>query len=280
MGRRLILAWLGLLLSGCPSEPPPNSVRLELPEVVVNRDAVRPTVRARRGNTTNPVAPGRYALRAGPPAVAAANPDGTLACLKSGDAKVTVDVTGVASTSTLRCRLVDRLEVSELPLIELDNGPVTLAVRVLAKDGSELSDVPISVASTNQAPVRVKGPEITPVAVGTTDLVVRAGGAEQKFGTRVVRSLLVTPKPLYGGKRVDIDLPRGKYEILVELAEPKELRIDWRGVRECAYRTTGKTHRSTCTLAEKASVVVDNPVFVESGETSIVKERFRVREVP
>ena len=82
------------------------------------------------------------------------------------------------------------------------------------------------------------------------------------------------------GKRVDIDLPAGKFEIAVDLREPKELRMDWRGARQCAYRATGTQHRSTCTLAEKGSVVVDNPAFVATGETAVASDSFVVHEVP
>jgi hypothetical protein len=280
MAPRLTLVWLGAVLTACPSEPAPDRVRVELTEVVTNRDAVRPAVRAHRGNSSSNVAPGAYALRAEPPGVATANADGTVACVKSGDARVTADVKGVSGTGMLRCRLVDRVDVTELALLELGKGPVTLAARALDKSGAELSDVPISATSTNQAPLRVKGLELTPLAVGTTDLVVRAGGAVHKFSTEVVRTVPVTPKPLYGGKRLDIELPPGKYAIEVTLREPKEFRVDWRGVRQCAYRATGATHRSTCTLAQKGSVTLDNPLFVEAGETAVLNDRVGVREVP
>jgi hypothetical protein len=276
----LRFAGLSVALLACQAQPPPDRVRLELSEIVTNRAAVRPTLRVHRGNQSSNAAAGSYALRAEPAGIAVVNADGTLACAKSGDAKITADVAGVTSTGTLRCRLVDRIEVAEVGALDMTKGPVALSVRVLSKDGSELSDVPISVVSTNQAPVRVKGVEVTPVAVGTTDLVVHAGGAERRFALRVVRSVVVSPKPLYGGKRVDLDVPPGKYEIEVTLRDAREFRIDWRGARQCAYRASGVTHRSTCQLADKGAAVVDNPSFVEDGELGIVKQRFVVREVP
>jgi hypothetical protein len=110
--------------------------------------------------------------------------------------------------------------------------------------------------------------------------VVRAGVTEKKLGVRVVRSVDVKAQPLRGGRRIDIELPSGNYEIEVVLREPKELRIDWRGARQCNYRATATTHRSSCLLEEKGGAVVDNPAFVESGATALASERIAVRRIP
>jgi hypothetical protein len=148
------------------------------------------------------------------------------------------------------------------------------------KAGKELSDVPVSVSSTNREIVTVQDFQVTPMSVGAATLVVRAGGAEKKLDVRVVRSIDFDAQPLRGGRRIDITLPKGNHEIEVTLKAAKELAIDWRGARQCNYRATATVHRSSCVLEEKGGAVVDNPAFVESGETALDKSRVVVRQIP
>jgi hypothetical protein len=281
MGSTARLALLALfLLSACQREPPPDRVRLELPEIVTNSAALRPLVRGHRDKTSTTLAPGTYTLTSEQPAIATANVDGTVACKKNGEASITAAVGQVQGRGVLRCRLVARLEVEEIPWFDLAGGPRTLTARAFGPDGQELNDVPILVSPTNRVPLQAKGLELTPLALGTTDLVVRAGAAERRFGTRVVKRLDPPISALRGGRRLEVALAPGKYEVEVTLKEDKELRMDWRGSRSCAYKATGRTHRSTCTLEAKGGVVLDNPTFLESGETAFAKDRIGVREVP
>jgi hypothetical protein len=140
--------------------------------------------------------------------------------------------------------------------------------------------VPITVSSSNREVLTVQDFQVTPMNVGAATLVLRAGSAEKKLDVRVVRSIDFQAQPLRGGRRIDIALPAGNHEIEVTLREPKELRIDWRGARQCNYLKTAATHRSSCVLEEKGGAVVDNPSFVESGETAIAKDRVVVRQIP
>jgi len=265
---------------GCQKESPPESVRMELPSVVMDRTPVRPVVKARRARESTTVAQGAYVLRAEPPELATAGADGTFSCTKSGDGKVIVDVQGVRAQSELRCRIVERVEVDELSTLDLKKGVVTLKARAVDKAGRELSDVPLAFSSTNREIVTVQDYQVTPMAVGAATLVVRAGSAEKKLDVRVVRSIDFQAQPLRGGRRIDITLPSGNHEIEVTLKEAKELRIDWRGARQCNYLATGTIHRSSCMLEEKGGAVVDNPAFLESGETTIAKDRVTVRQIP
>ncbi|HEY3494699.1 MAG TPA: hypothetical protein VGK73_08445 [Polyangiaceae bacterium] len=269
-----------LSLPGCDKGPPPESVRIELPGVVTDRAPVRPVVKERRARESQSVLQGKYSLKAEPAELATTSADGTLSCTKSGDGKVTVEVQGVQAKTELRCRLVDRVEADDLPLLDLSQGAVPLRTRALDKAGHELSEVPISVSSTNPEVATVKDLHVTPLAVGATTLVARASGAEKKLNLRVVKRIDFEAQSLRGGRRVDIALPAGNHEIEVTLKEPKELRIDWRGARRCNYRATATTHRSSCVLEEKGGAVVDNPAFVETGETNIDRARIVVRRIP
>jgi hypothetical protein len=270
----------GLLLVGCEKEPPPESVRMELPKVVLDRTPIRPVVKGRRKRESVTIPQGSYTVRAEPPELATASADGTLSCTKSGDGKAIVAVQGVRAQAELRCRLLDRIEADEISTLDLKQGGVVLKARAVDKAGRELSDVPMTVSSTNREVLTVQDYQVTPMSVGAATLVVRAGSAEKKLDVRVVRSIDFDAQPLRGGRRIDISLPPGNHEIEVTLKAPKELAIDWRGARQCNYRKTAAVHRSSCVLEEKGGAVVDNPAFVESGETTIAKDRIVVRRIP
>jgi hypothetical protein len=266
-------------LTACQSEPPPDLVRLELPELVTGADPVRATVHVRRGGASKP-ASGPVALSVVPPDIASTAKDGTLTCTKSGDAKVTADVQGVKDDAPLRCRLVERLELGELPTFDVSGAPVALAVRALGKGGKELSDVPVSISTDNPRLLKASALTLTPLAVGETQVSVRAGGKERREKVRIVRSIDAEALPIEGGRRISFSLSEGKYEVEVTLPADKALAVEWRGAPYCAYRGTGRVHRSNCTLQGKGGAVVDNPAFVTQGSTEVSKNGIKIREIP
>ena len=276
-GRGALL--LGALLAACQAGPPPDLVRVELPDLVTSTDPVRATVHVRRGGTSS-VATGQIALSIVPPEIAAASKDGTLACQKSGDAKVIADVQGVKDDAALRCRLVDKLELGELPAFDVSGPPVALAARALAKGGAELSDVPFALSTESPRVLKASALTLTPLAVGETSFTVRAGSKERREKVRIVRSVDVEALPLEGGRRIFFSLPDGKYEVEVTLPVDKTLAVEWRSAPYCAYRASGRVHRSTCTLSGKGGAVIDNPAFLVDGATEVSKNGIKIREVP
>lgn len=264
----------------CKGGPPPQRVKLELPELVASADPVRAIVRVTEEGAAPAVSNDSHAFTLNPPDLADIAPDGTLTCKKSGDGKLSVDVRGVKADAALRCRLVAKLEVVELPVFDVSKGPVALKARALDKSGKELSEVPIQISPSNPRPLRVEGTLLTPIAVGETDLVIRSGSVEHKQPVRVVKTLDLEALPLQGGQRVNFSLPEGEFEVEVNLSVEKPFQIEWRGAPYCNYKGTGKTHKARCVLQRKGGAVVDNPSFVESGNTEIDKRRIAVRAVP
>ena len=266
-------------LVACQAGPPPDLVRVELPELVSSTNPVRVSVTLRRGGSSAPASePVSYSVV--PAQLAGVAQDGTLTCQKSGDGKVTADVLGVKGTAALRCRLVDRLELGDLPLLDVNAAPLTLSVRALAKGGAELSDVPVTVTSLNPRVLKTSALTLTPLAVGETSFTVRAGTKEQKVPARVVRTLSPEALPLDGGRRIHFSLPDGKYEVEVSFPSEKPLTVEWRGAPYCSYKATARVHHARCTLQGKGGAVIDNPAFVLSGSTDVSKQGVIVREIP
>jgi hypothetical protein len=275
--RRFVVP-VGLALVACKGTPP-DKVRLELPELVTLPDPVKPTVHVRRGNassTTNE----KVELAVVPADIASVTKDGNLVCLKAGDVKVTASVLGVRDDEILKCRLVDRLELGELPLFDLSKPPLALSVRALTKAGTELSDVPVVLATDSPRVLAVSGTTLTPKAVGTTTLTLSAGAKKQTVPVRVVRSVAPEPMAIEGGRRVYFGLPEGKYEVDFQLPLEKKVKIEWRGAPYCSYEGSGRSHRSTCVLQNKGGAVVDNPAWLLTGASEPSAAGISLREIP
>jgi hypothetical protein len=247
---------------------------------VTSTDPARALVRARYPTKGSVVSPGPHEYEVTPPDVASVTRDGAVRCTKTGDAKIVVSVNGVKDDETLRCRLVDRVEVGELPALDMTRGPVTVPTRALEKNGKELSDVPVVLSSERPSVVRIAGNSLMPLAVGESAVVGRAGNAEKRLKARVVRTLHVEALPLDGGRRINMSLKEGKYELSVTLRTERTLSVEWRGAPYCSYRATGRTHRSTCVMQGKGGVVFDNPAFLEGGSTEVTTNGVVLAEVP
>lgn len=267
------------VLSACKGGPPPDLVRVELPELVTSTDPTRPTVHVRRGGTSK-LLEEEATFSVTPPDLAAVAKDGTTTCQKSGDGRFTVTVLGVKGERKLACRLVDRLEVGELPLLDVNGAPVQLSARALTKAGGELTDIPITVSSQSPRILGASGLVLTPLGVGETSFTLRAGTKEKKVPVRIVKTLTPEALPLEGGRRIFLSTPDGRYEVEVSLPVEKTLAVEWRGAPYCAYKSTGKTHRASCTLQKKGGAVIDNPAFLVSGSTEVSRAGVSLREIP
>jgi hypothetical protein len=276
--RRFLLSIAGALSFACEG-PPPEQVRLELPELVTSSDPVHPTVHVRR-NGASTVTSDKVDLAVNPADLAGVGKDGNLVCKKSGDGTVTASVQGVKGSAALKCRLVERIEAVELPLFDVNKPPVTLHVRALGKAGTPLDDVPVVISTDSPRIVSVAGSTLTPLAVGETHVTVSAADKSTKVPVRVIRSLTPEALPLEGGRRIYFGLPDGKYEVNVELPTEKDLSVEWRGAPYCAYKGHGKSHTSTCVLQNRGGAVVDNPAYLLTGSTQVSTSGISVREVP
>jgi hypothetical protein len=272
-------ALLVLALCSCQKGPPPDLVRVELPEMVLSSDPLRPTVHVRRGGMSKLLdEPAEVSVV--PPDLASVRKDGTVACEKSGDGRLAVSVLGVKGEKKLVCRLVDRVDVVAPALFDVSGPPVTLQARALAKGGKELADVPLSVTSQSPRLLTASGLTLTPVAVGETSFTVRAGTKDATLRARIVKSVTPEALPLEGGRRIFFSLPEGKFEVEVTLPVEKTLSVEWRGAPYCAYKASAETHRASCTIQGKGGAVVDNPAFLTSGSTDVSHKGISIRQVP
>jgi hypothetical protein len=277
--RRALPCLAVTLLGACKGGPPPDLVRVELPDQLTSQDPTRPTVHVRRGGTSKLLEePAEFSVT--PPDLAQVAKDGTVTCQKSGDGRFTASVQGVKGEHKLACRLVERLELGDLPLFDVNGPPVQLDVRALTKAGGALGDVAIAVSSQSPRLLQASGLTLTPLAVGETSFTVRAGAKERKVPVRIVKTVKPEALPLEGGHRIFFGMSDGKYEVEVSFPVEKPFAVEWRGAPYCSYKGSGKTHRASCTLQGKGGAVIDNPAFLLNGSTEVSHLGVSIREIP
>lgn len=280
-GRRIFgLSCLALLAAGCQQLEPPRDITLELPDVVASSDPVRVIVRVTRSDGVRGESDGKHELSVEPPDLATVSRDGALRCQRSGDGKVNAQIGPVTGSRPLRCRLVARIEASELGRLIMDTGPVDPKLRVLDRAGRELSDVPLALSSSANSVVQARGATLLPLKVGTATVRARAGNVVKELKVEVARRLTPEALPIDDNRRIHFSLEPGKYELVVRLPSPHELNVEWRGAPYCNSRSTGTEHTSTCTLQGKGGVVFDNPGFLKDGTKNVSIEGVSLHEIP
>lgn len=277
-------AWslFGILLSSaaCDTTVPPERIRLELSDPILSPDPVRVAVHLTGSDGHVGQSLDKHAFSVSPEALASINELGILTCRRSGDGRVKVVIAGVEGSVALRCRLVARIDASDVGEVDLDAGPFVPTIRVLGRGDKTLDGVELSLTSKNTGVMIAKGPQLIPKSVGSATLIARAGQVSQEFSANVVRRLEPEALPLDGGRRLHFSLEPGKYRLTVGLSSPKKLGAVWRGAPYCDYSGTEQEHVITCVLRTKGGVDFDNPGYLQSGSSDPLLDGIRLHEVP
>lgn len=274
------LTLLVILTGGCNQKDVPRDFRLELASVIDSTDPARVGVRAVSADGTVAAAEGEFPFKIEPKDLATVDKLGNLICQNSGDGAVTLTLGPNQHTAPLRCRIVARIDASDVGRVELTAGLIKPKVRVLGKKGEELSDVQLLLTSRNTEVLVPKGAELLPKNVGTATVLARAGQVTQTFKVDVVRSLKPEALPLENNHKIYFSLEPGKYELHVVLPESKKLTAEWRSAPYCNYAAVSLDHISVCVLRAKGGVVFDSPAYLLSGSTEISTAGVAIAEVP
>jgi hypothetical protein len=221
-----------------------------------------------------------HSFNVSPAGLASVSARGGLTCQRSGDGTVSLTLGSNTRTVPVRCRLVEKVDASDVGRVELTAGPFTPKLRVLGKGGAELEGVPLTLTSKNTGVLVSRGSELVPKMVGNATLLARAGQASQEFKVDVVRKLTPEALPIDQNRKISFSLEAGKYELRVVLPSEKRLSAEWRGAPYCNYTGTNKEHVSVCVLRTKGGVVFDNPGYLTSGSTDVMVDGVSIYEVP
>jgi hypothetical protein len=269
-----------LVAASCSKHEIPHDFRLELVGIVDSIDPAKVSVRTYNADGTNAISEDEYKFQVNPADLATIDHRGTLVCNHSGDGTVSLTLGPNSRTAPIGCRLVARIDASDVGRVELSAGLVKPKIRILGKRGEELNGVPLMLTSKNTEVLVPKGSELQPKNVGTATILARAGQVTQTFKVDVIRTLTPEALPLEQNRKIYFSLEPGKYELRVQLPEVKRLTAEWRSAPYCNYAATAKEHVSVCILRAKGGVVFDSPPNLMSGSTEIVTTGVTIAEVP
>lgn len=269
-----------LLFGACQQKEIPRDFKLEVPDVIVSQDPVTVTVRVTKNDGTNGTSQDENDFVVAPDDLASVSKRGVLTCKKSGDGSVSLTLGSNTRKADLHCRLVERVDASDVGRVELAQGSFRPKVRVLGKGGAELDGVPLVLTSKNTGVLLASGDSLVPKLVGQATILARAGQATQEFKVDVVRTLKPEALPIEQNRKIHFSLEAGKYELRVMLPTEKPLSAEWRGAPYCNYSGVGKEHVSTCVLRTKGGVVFDNPNYLVHGANEVSVEGVSIAEVP
>jgi hypothetical protein len=273
-------ALLALCGFACEHKDIPRDFRLELAGVIESTDPARVGVRAVAADGTVTTAQGEYPFTVEPSSLATIDKLGNLICQRNGDGLVRLTLGANTHTTQLQCRIVAKIDASDVGRVELTAGLIKPKIRVLGKQGEDLSGVQLLLTSRNTEVLIPKGSDLLPKNVGTATILARAGQVTQTFKVDVIRSLKPEALPLENNHKIYFSLEPGKYELHVALPQSKRLTAEWRSAPYCNYSATSQDHISVCILRAKGGVVFDNPAYLLSGSTDISTNGVTIAEVP
>lgn len=268
------------LCFACTRGEIPHDFRVEVSEVIASTDPVKVVVRTISDDHVVKPSTEEFPLTVVPEGLAKVNPQGTLTCLRSGDGDVRLTLGANTRSAPLKCRLVDKVDASNVGRVELMAGPFKPKIRVLGKNGRELDGVELLLSSRNTGVLFPRGSELVPKMVGTATVIARAGLVTQEFTVDVVRQERPEALPLEQNRKIFFSLEPGKYELTVRLPTTKRLVAEWRSAPYCKYDKESKEHVSNCVLRAKGGVVFDSPAYLIDGSTEISTDGVSIFEVP
>jgi hypothetical protein len=272
---------LGLLASfACSRREIPHDFRVEVTDVVASTDPVKVTVRLIDEGHQVKTGNDEYPFSVVPGGLAKVDAQGTLNCLHDGDGSVQLTLGPNTRSAPLKCRLVARVDASNVGRVELTAGAFKPKIRILGQAGQELDSVELLLSSRNTGVLFPRGSELVPQLVGTATVIARAGLVTQDFTVDVVRKVTPEALPLEQNRKIFYSLEMGKYELTVKLPTAKRLTAEWREAPYCNYSKESSEHVMTCVLRTKGGVVFDNPGYLINGSKEISIDGVGLFEVP
>jgi hypothetical protein len=223
LGRLPVLALL-LLPLACDRREPPRDFRLELPAMIASSDPVTVIVRATSAEGVTAASDDEHSFTVTPAGLATVTSRGGLTCQRSGDGTVSLTLGPNTRSAPVRCRLVEKVDASDVGRVELTAGAFKPKIRVLGKGGVELDGVELTLTSKNSGVLFPRGSELLPKTVGNATLLARAGQVTQEFKVDVVRKVAPEALPIDQNRRLSYTLDAGKYELRVVLPTEKRPR--------------------------------------------------------
>jgi len=206
---------------------------------------------------------------------------GECRCLKSGDASVLIAGGGLSTLVGVKCRLVSALDVPREIRLVVGEPPDGFHATPLGENSAPISDVPVTLASSDQSVLRVEKQTLVPVAVGKTSLKSTAGPISSLTDVTVVENIISSPLLLNDGARQSWTLAAGTYEVDVKVAAELNKRdgvtITWLG-SDCPNQAEKQLHHVRGHVTDTSALTIENPTAFGLG--SAVNGYIKIVRVP
>ncbi|MBI1950232.1 MAG: hypothetical protein HYS34_02580, partial [Acidobacteria bacterium] len=285
-GFSLTLPLVALLSLACADKTPARITFTAPPPVIVSGKTL--VIKAALVNRKDePIAGKAVAFSAAPADVLEVSATGTLRCLKTGDATLTLAPAGGAGTAAagtasggasagsgavetlaVKCRLPTAIVLPQDLRLVLGSKPVPLHPRVLGDGGIEMQDVPLEITSSDPSVVAIEEDAAKPVAVGRARLRAAAEEIAGVAPVEVVERIVSEPLALADGARRAFRLEPGEYEVTVDMKSADRITqgvtVAWEGAA-CDPQPEKPSHRFRCRVNEPATMTVANPAQIGLG---------------
>ena len=279
---KLTLPLVALFPLACADKTPAKISFTAPPPVIVSGRTVE--LKAALVNKKDePISGKAVTYSAAPAEVLEVSATGTLRCLKTGDAELTMAPAGtagaaavggaaagggVAQTLAIKCRLPTGIELPKDLRIVLGSKPSPIQARVLGDGGIEMQDVPLEITSSDPSILVFEGNDAKPVAVGRVTVRAAADQIAAVAPVEVVETIVSEPLALADGARRDFKLEPGEYEVTVDMKSAARITqgvtVAWEGAA-CDPQPEKPMHHFRCRVNEPATMTVANPAQMGLG---------------
>lgn len=196
----------------------PAAVQLAVPQsMIFDTESVKPSVKIKNRHGTV-LAEARFTLAATPADIVGVEHDGSIRCMKLGDATVTAAAGEVRSSLVVRCRPIADISGPAEIVLMLGAKPFDVMDRVAVLDdtGARHTDVPVALRSENESVFKVEDDGIVAVASGSATLAVSGGDESLSVPVSVVEKAIVRDATLPGRNRLVLQLAPGSYRVQLD----------------------------------------------------------------
>jgi hypothetical protein len=204
-----------------------------------------------------------------PANIVAVDPNGAAECRSTGDAVVVVAGGGHSASISISCRLVTKIETPSSLRLTTGEPAVSPGIRLLDERGVPITDVQVSLNSSDPRVARVDAnTAVAGITAGTATVTFTAGEAQAVTHVSVFQLIQSAPVALADGASSTWTLQRGSYELDLTVAaadgRANGVTVTWVGV-ECPRSIEAQRHRMQCEVPGTASVTVENPSMLGLG---------------
>jgi hypothetical protein len=133
-----------------------------------------------------------------------------------------------------------------------------------------MTDVPVELAATDPAVLKIEGNRATPVSIGKTVIKATAGSVTAVAPVEVVEQVVSERLRLEDGKSRSWTLKRGAYRVEIDVTTSRNVAhgvtAAWEGSK-CEAQPERQSHRLSCTVLDSATFSVTNPATYGLGLT-------------